>query len=273
MELCTILSRKSTQLELSYNINNEFSMKRLLEKKIQKKFFSQLVEKFGDTAKSQKQDFLMTEEIANELFDFLNETIFENQIPKIHISVEKFDKNVHKNKVGQYFIGQHRVDIKVKDIDDSKLNFRDVHTLPYVYRIIIVNFKPTYFCNYVSVICHEMIHAMDFNYGLAKEDFIIKLYNALLDISDNEDEYSYDHHSEYFEQWQKSLSQKYGIIVEKDYEMTRKYEISEHENFIAESDNIRPAVVSFVKKIWNGIGDKDHVSIRFSNEHIQINIA
>ena len=55
--------------------------------------------------------------------------------------------------------------------------------------------------------------------------------------------------------------------------MTRKYEISEHENFIAESDNIRPAVVSFVKKIWNGIGDKDHVSIRFSNEHIQINIA
>ena len=78
-------------------------MKRLLENKIQKNFFSQLVDKFGDTAKSQKPDFLMTEEIANELFDFLNETIFENQIPKIHISVEKFDKNVHKNKAGQYF--------------------------------------------------------------------------------------------------------------------------------------------------------------------------
>ena len=50
--------------------------------------------------------------------------------------------------------------------------------------------------------------------------------------------------------------------------MTHKYEISEHENFIAESDDIRPVVVSFVKKIWDRIEDKDHASIRFSNEHI-----
>lgn len=145
------------------------------------------VNKYGnDLVLSDNRSFNLNNHIAYELFDILNDNIFNSKLPRIKILCEVYNEIVAELKHRKFnipsntFYGMFNTiaeDEKIKSLND-KLEYRD--------DLIIINTSLVNNSNFMfacSSLCHEMIHLYGRIYG--EESLCDKywlLYKVVIDV-------------------------------------------------------------------------------------------
>lgn len=142
------------------------------------------------------------------MFDIVNEIMFENSIPKTDIII------THKNYDGIFgsYCNSY-LDTETGKVCKLEKPF-----------ITIISWGKDNFSNVLDILCHEMIHAYDSNFGPAKkhEDEVMKLIDEKQYLGD------YAVHGDYFLSWVNRFSAM-EVVVSIHAKKNNKYYLNRNE--------------------------------------------
>lgn len=134
-------------------------------------------------------NFIPTDDVMNKVFDVLNKTLFNNQLPKLDVLC------ITENELQSIFDRHNYILRKASDLyavyfplpDWSKINHVKKNQIPPVHylAINITQNEPLNFSFAINSLCHEMIHYLD----TIKGDILFRIYDAYARKQDVVDEH------------------------------------------------------------------------------------
>ena len=179
------MKAKYTKKQIREAIN--YWQKQLNQMICEENILRQLSYKYGNTlVMSKHSNFVITNELAYELFDIMNESIFNKKLDKCEIFCGTYDEIINKQKSRNSLTPSNSFYAMFDTIIDDKHIKTINDKILYLSNIIILNTTKLTKSNFLFVcssLCHEMIHYYDQMYGekpICDKHHI--LYNVNIDM-------------------------------------------------------------------------------------------